>query len=292
MIKNEEFAKRIEDIDNELSKHQIPIYARPLQAIILYQKKYKISNIMLGGPLIGTIIGHEGLHISTSINNWYDKRYGDKLKVDLTRGGVAILISGDVYKLIVPLIFGKAVIAVDGKYMLPHENVENGTMLLNAINYIEGLTNEMASKLSSDEESNILQIFSSASELFNELSKYINKLDLCKSAKSDFDYAVDSLLVRNKSIGHSKWASLQATEKIFKAVLTKNGLKPPKTHNLKTLANKLYDIGYPKISDDLLSTIQCNPSIRYENKSYKLKDAVKANHYSICLSKELLKFKK
>ena len=50
---NEEFGKRIEGIDNELSKHRIPVFARPIQATILYQKKYKINNIMFGGPLIG-----------------------------------------------------------------------------------------------------------------------------------------------------------------------------------------------------------------------------------------------
>jgi HEPN domain-containing protein len=147
--------------------------------------------------------------------------------------------------------------------------------------------------LNSIEISNIFEIFQSASELFKFLSKDENKIDLCVLARKDFYDAAESLLITNKSINHSKWASLHATEKIIKAVLTKKGASYPKGkdgHNLFILLNIVYKIGFPNISENTLNTLQCSPSIRYEKTEYNLKDAIEAHHNSIILSLELLNF--
>ena len=166
---------------------------------------------------------------------------------------------------------------------------------INPIDFIEEITDELKSKLNQEEISEIFQIFHSSYELNKLLSRDENKIDLCISARKDFYDAAESLLITNKSINHSKWASLHATEKIIKAILTKNGVSYPTGkdgHNLFKLSKRLYEIGYPSIADSTLNTIQCSTSIRYKMTNHGLDDTVKAHHNSIYLSEELLKFNK
>ena len=113
---------------------------------------------------------------------------------------------------------------------------------------------------------------------------------MCESAKEDFKYAVDSLLNNQFNIGHSKWASLQATEKILKSILQRNKITFNKNHRLGELIGSLQLIGFPNVSDDLINTIQCKASVRYGDIPFKLEDAIKAHHYSIYLCKEYLAF--
>jgi HEPN domain-containing protein len=289
MITDSEFEKRILEIDRKQREAKIPIYARPLNAIHRYAVEYRVSIILGGFNLFPSDNKYDSVRLSKTISDWYDKKYGNRVKKDPSKGNVALLIAGSVYKMKIPLIFGKAVLCSDGKFELNQNAVQNGKMLLNVIAFIEDLTRNLSSELSPEEQNNILQIFGFASELFELLSKESNKDSLCESAKEDFQYAADSLLNNQLNIGQSKWASLQATEKILKSILQRNKIKFNKNHNLRILSESLQTIGFPKVSDDLINTIQCKASVRYGEIPYKLEDAIKAHHYSIYLCKEYLK---
>ena len=288
MLTDSEFENRISEIDREQIEEKIPIYARPLNAIHRYAVKYKVQ-IMLGGfQLFKSENKFDNPNLAHTISDWYDKRYGNRVKKDFSKGYIALLIAGSVYKMKIPLIFGKAVICDDGKFKLNHNAVQDGTMLLNVITFIEDLTRDLSSELSPDEENNILQVFGFASELFELLFKETNRDSLCESAKEDFKYAVDSLLHNHLNIGHSKWASLQATEKILKSILLRKKVSYKRNHNLRELIKSLQEIGFPTVNDDLINAIQCKASVRYGEIPFKLEDAVKAHHYSIYLCKEYL----
>jgi HEPN domain-containing protein len=289
MLTDSEFENRISEIDREQREEKIPIYARPLNAIHRYAVKYKVQ-IMLGGfQLFKSDNKFDNPNLAHTISDWYDKRYGNRVKKDFSKGYVALLIAGSVYKMEIPLLFGKAVICADGKFKLNHNAVQDGTMLLNVITCIEDLTRDLSSELSPAEENNILQVFSFASELFELLSKESNRDSLCESAKEDFKYAVDSLLHNHLNVGHSKWASLQAAEKILKSILQRKKVSFKRNHNLRELIKSLQEIGFPAVNDDLINAIQCKASVRYGEIPFKLEDAVKAHHYSIYLCKEYLK---
>lgn len=290
MLTDSEFENRISGIDIEQRKEKIPIYARSLNAIHKYALKYKVEIIVGGSRLFKSDDKYSSVNLAQTISDWYDKKYGNRVKKDFSRGYVALFIAGSIYKMKIPLIFGKAAICSDGKFKLNQNAVESGTMLLNVITFIEDLTRELSSELSLEEESNILQIFIFASELFDFLSKESNKDGLCESAKEDFKYAVDSLLNNQFNIGHSKWASLQATEKILKSILQRNKIAFNKNHKLGELIESLQLIGFPNVGDDLINTIQCKASVRYGDIPFKLEDAIKAHHYSIYLCKEYLAF--
>ncbi|MGD8306543.1 MAG: HEPN domain-containing protein [Ignavibacteria bacterium] len=289
MLTDLEFENRISEIDREQREEKIPIYARPLNAVHRYAIKYKVQ-IMLGGfQLFKSDDKFDSLNLTQTISDWYDKKYGNRLKKDFSKGYVALLIAGSIYKMKIPLIFGKSLICADGKFKLNQNAVQDGTMLLNVITFIEDLTRDLSSELSPEEENNILQVYGFASELFELLSKGSNRDSLCESAKEDLKYAVDSLLHNHLNVGHSKWASLQATEKILKSILQRRKISYKNTHNLRKLISSLQKIGFPEVSDDLIDAIQCKASIRYGDIPYSIEDAIKAHHYSIYLCKEYLK---
>jgi hypothetical protein len=143
MISQNEFEKRLEEIDQDLCKYNIPIYARPLQATIIYLRKYNISTVLFDSGLFNTVEGNDDIHISTSINKWFDKRYGEKLKIDFSKGKIAVLLKGDIYELKIPLIFGRYVYSEKDKYTIPHEAPKSNTMTINPIDFIGDLTNEL-----------------------------------------------------------------------------------------------------------------------------------------------------
>lgn len=290
MLADSEFEIRISAIDKEQRGENIPIYVRPLNAINRYGVKYKVSIMLVGFHFFKSDDKYDSLNIANTISEWYEKKYGDRTKKDFSKGYVAIFIAGSVYKMRIPLVFGKALIYADGKHKLNQDVVQDGTMLLNVITFIEDLTRELSFELSPEEESNILQVFSFASELFELLSQDTNKDKLCESAIEDFKYSVDSLLNNQLNIGHSKWASLQATEKILKSILKRNKITFRKNHNLRKLIESLQKIGFPNVMEDLINTIQCEASVRYGMVPFTLEDAIKANHYSIYLCKEYLRF--
>lgn len=289
MLTDLEFENRISEIDREQREEKIPIYTRPLNAVHRYAIKYKVQ-IMLGGfQLFKSDDKFDSVNLAHTISDWYDKKYGNRVKKDFSKGYVALLIAGSVYKMKIPLTFGKSLICADGKFKLNQNAVQDGTMLLNVITFIEDLTRDLSSELSPEEENNILQVFGFASELFDLLSKESNRDSLCESAKEDFKYAVDSLLHNHINVGHSKWASLQATEKILKSILQRKKVNFKKNHNIEKLIKSLQEIGFPTVSDDFINTIQCKASVRYGEIPFKLEDAIKAHHYSIYLCKEYLK---
>ena len=286
---DKEFNNRMEGIDKVLRQVNMPIFRRPFNAIHEYSVKYKTSLIIGGKSLYDSKDKYDEVNLAYAISQWYDKRYGDKVKVNYSRGKVALMLKGDVFKLVIPMVFGKAVVGFNNKNDFSNIPIEDGTMLLNVISFVEGLTDELISTISFEEGDEIIKIYGIASELFNLLEREKNQNELCELAKIDFNLAVDSLFQNETGIGHSKWSSLQAVEKITKSVLNYYTIPYTKTHDLGKLLNKLKNICFANIDESLIKTIQCSASIRYERGNYNISDAVKAHHYSLYLSKELLK---
>ena len=110
------------------------------------------------------------------------------------------------------------------------------------------------------------------------------------SAKADFEKSIDYLKGNNKSTGLSKWSSLQATEKTLKSALAYKKLNYHRTHDLFELLEQLYSIGFPKSDDNLISQVQCLPSIRYGDNKYSLAEAINSHHISISLCNKIIRY--
>ncbi|HAB54096.1 MAG TPA: hypothetical protein DCE80_18270, partial [Ignavibacteriales bacterium] len=90
MLADSEFENRISSIDKEQREENIPIYTRPFNAIHRYAVNYKIPVILGGFQLFRSNDKYDSLNLANTISEWYDKKYGDRIKKDFSKGYVAL----------------------------------------------------------------------------------------------------------------------------------------------------------------------------------------------------------
>ena len=90
---------------------------------------------------------------------------------------------------------------------------------------------------------------------------------------------MNHILAKPPHYGLSKWSSLQASEKAFKAFLGNKGIVFPKTHNLYKLAE--LSASYVSVSPELIKKIQCQASVRYGKVEVSIYEAYSAHLASI-----------
>jgi hypothetical protein len=88
---------------------------------------------------------------------------------------------------------------------------------------------------------------------------------------------------RGNRFGESKWASLQAAEKILKATIEFEGAKFRFGHELATLCEQLDGLGITCEWASLISKIQCSAGIRYGEVTCTRNEAVEAHQASLGL---------
>jgi len=287
----QEFIERILKIDSQLIVENIPIPNRPLHAIGRYAKEYKCE-VVIGTPPNHkkSLDKYDKFNIGETINDWYENKYGERLYADLSIGCVGLLISGDVFKLKIPIYFCALLGNKNGKPIKLDRIPDHQLLSFNIFRFVESITANIIKDIPHDEKLKAYAIFNHAVELYNLFDRKYLKSDLITSAKADFEKSIDYLIGNNKSTGLSKWSSLQATEKVLKSALNYKKVKFHKTHNLFELFEQLYLIGFPKGEDKLISEVQCSPSIRYGDNKYSLTDAIKAHHISIFISNRVMRF--
>ncbi len=270
----EEFNRLMETMDEKLKKNGFLIPQRPFHAISLFAKTHKVKV-------------HSSSMIVKRINNWYDERYGDLLKVDLGLGEVALLIKNDPYKMQIPWFLGTFCLVCDKSCATyPEETkkydplIKREIPVINVLGLIEGLTYSVAATLSDSDLKSILEYFIFASKTMSSF-RVIKDLTYKAEAETNLRMAVANLLNQvSPQYGQSKWDSLQFTEKIMKGFIIDWGKKePPHTHELLVLNTILDQNTLPKIPEYLLNNIQCKPAVRYERSLVNLDECINA-HYS------------
>jgi hypothetical protein len=244
---NGTFLAYMQALDERLRQQKTPIPARPLNAMSIIAQDLGVA-IMMGGPVDTTL--------SDQIHIWFEQRYGDRLKIDLSPGKAVILIRGDPYLMRLPLIIGQW----DG--------------ILDVTTLVEGMTQPLFAELPENEMAELVNHFPWLMERFNTMD------DLPANMRAELDAAVLHLISQQPNYGLSKWSSLQFAEKMLKHFIKVRKGTPPKSHNLSKLLNSAENLGLPMGWRPILPLIQCEASIRYED-SVSLTDAVLAHHASI-----------
>lgn len=111
----------------------------------------------------------------------------------------------------------------------------------------------------------------------------INDFTLVADAFADLNAAVFHLTIRNRHHGLSKWASLQAVEKMLKAYLKRKVGDFKSGHVLEPLAQSAEKAGLIALDRRLLSATQCSANVRYGDDLVTLRCAVDAHHASLGL---------
>jgi len=221
---------------------------------------------------------HPFAPLSAAINEWYEHVYGDRLKVDMTPGRTIVILDGDPSVLIVPRLYGRVHFELSRTFR-PRPTTARGPAICNIVQLVKGLTPAKAALLSDGSLQWLRDAFRRALPALYTLEN--TEHELTRAARGDVATAVSCLMAPVNGFGPSKWASLQAAEKILKATLALNGASFSKTHNLADLGSAVRDAGIPFDQPALLDAIQCSAGIRYGEEACDLSQALAAHHASL-----------
>jgi HEPN domain-containing protein len=277
--------REIRAIDEKLKKEDVPIHARPIRALSEYSIKFKIS-LPITEPRLG--MKHDsddGWPISSFIFKWFDRQYGERLKVHPGPGKSAFILRNDAWVITYPKLWGSFIFAASKEIYQKDLGKINGRPVLNIIEYIDNFPSGLRESLEHSECEHVLKSFSLGIDSLSFLD-YKSDFSLLKSATSDIEAAVSHLFSTNREYGLSKWASLQATEKFLKALIEVKGEKYERVHKLCKLKEQLSTLGVNINIDKEITEIQCEPSIRY-GEDISLASAVSAHQASLLVISKL-----
>src|SRR5690554_2178496 len=102
----EEFDNFMKKIDKKLKQEGIPIVARQIRGAGKVAKALD-TNIYIAPLPPAKPNDFSNYSLSAHVADWFDKRYGDRLKMNITFGNTIVLINHDFYKVHLPCIYGK-----------------------------------------------------------------------------------------------------------------------------------------------------------------------------------------
>lgn len=258
-------------IDQEMRAENVTIPARPLMAMSKLSQRYHLEIDMRS-------------ELAERMNKWFENLYGERPQMGLSLGTMAILIAGDIYKITIPLFFGTHGFVFDvgpaeRKMILSGREV----IVRNIKKYIQGLTEARINTMTSNECNEVVTKFGKAAVAWSSLGS-VAYADFVGEARADLDTSVEHLLSRSPQFGLSRWASLQAVEKLLKAYIQEKGGRFQWTHKLDDLADEAERLGLGRIDRAGLANIQCSPGVRYGCQQSTAQQAVAAHAAAIEIS--------
>ncbi len=269
----EEFNKFMIEIDKELKG--IPIAQRQIKGFGEVAERLD-ATLYLVPNSFARDNDFSNLSLSAHVLNWFDKQYGDRLIVDFANMQTICRVSGDLYKVNIPLVLGKPKLVFTAKVEEIKPNINLGspnTASLNIGSLIENITNEKLSSITRDEISYLgSRVYDGC--LLGNIFFFVHNKDLFTDALADFRMSVDMLFLDKPLYGQSRWHCLQFVEKVIKAFFETNKTKYPRTHDLHKLSELIEDM---RIDAQLLDRIQCSASVRYDSSNSSEDECVKSH---------------
>jgi hypothetical protein len=283
------FLAMMEQVDKKLQAEGVPIYARPLHAMSEVGRLTKMD-FLICSPHAKAIKGRfDYLTLGAHINEWYETRYGDRLKLHLGPGSVALLIRGEPWRMFLPRIYGTVhftCVSDLEKYRNVPRVSRGKPIVANILNNIEKFSAGLAAMLSLTERKQILVFFLASMETHGRLEKVLDK-PYVKEAKADLESSVSRIFSCPPQYGLSKWASLQFIEKLLKSFLELKNTPIPKHHDLTKIAQEAEKVGLRPVSRQLLASVQCSAGVRYGEVTVTLTEAMAAHHAALYLCRHL-----
>jgi hypothetical protein len=284
-LSDAEFEAVMIEIDATIRARSDRMPGRELVGMAEFTKKFKIT-LSNTHPTTLRIIG------------WFERMYGDRIKVDWDFGRSVVLIHGEICKLRGIRSYGTRLvvcspIGVGIKLQQPTEHGPILTVTNLLEGEIDGLTVGLAKTLSTDECAEILKVYRQMFLAFTRLEAALGAhrggtdAPYVKEAMHDLLISADSLIGARPNYGQSKWESLQAVEKIVKSCITEKGGKPRFIHKLAELFAVAESAGVPKIEPALIEAVQCSADVRYQSTLVPKLEAVKAHHAALAICGDL-----
>lgn len=273
-----QFEAMMAQIDFKLTNEAVDIPSRTMLAVREVSMKYDLSMPLGGDPARLPPDLRENAVLSEAINQWYKDNYGDRLKENPCPGQMVMLLDGDLYVLRVPRIFGSVNFVLTRQW-LTNLNISRGPATCNITQLVDNMTPAKAARLSDSALNMIGTTFETAVPAAYTLESTDHNLMFI--ARGDVEVAINSLMARGDRSGESKWASLQAAEKVLKAAIDLSGTKFKFTHGLAELCQTLSDAGLTFDASAQVAAIQCKAGIRYGEEPCTRDEALAAHHGSL-----------
>lgn len=279
------FEAMMREIDARLKAEGVDIPSRPISAVREVSIRFGDIPIPLGD---GTVRGFPELEryrpLAAAIRKWYDDTYGDRIKIDMSAGKIVLLLEDDLYALRIPRFFGTVnFIAV--REWLPKAPIGRGPATSNVVQLLDDMTPGLAQRLSDEALLTIMSAFEIGLPACYTLES--TQSELMAIARNDVKIAVTNLMDQQDHFGASKWASLQAAEKVLKAAILLKGARFKFVHDLQQLCDQLTALGVVFDHALLVADIQCDPKIRYGQEHCTREQALAAHQASLVLVNRL-----
>lgn len=281
------FEEMMEKVDSFLRENEVPIHARPIKGWFEISKALKLNLILFS---LAKNKADEGVYtgddLTIRIFDWFDDRYGERLKIRWDIGRVVFMVREDLWEVRVPEIFGTVdfFISKDKKSSDQQEDLKlNRVPKCNIFDDFVNIPSALVKSLGDQELKDIAETFVVVYESMSALS-IIKDMYLVKELLCDIESSVNHLLEIPPHYGMSKWASLQVLEKAFKAYLSFKGVAFPKSHKLNDLSKIAASNGLFAIEKALLAQVQCAAGARYGDEVVSKQDAHNAHMLSVILS--------
>lgn len=281
-----DFEAMMREIDSAFARDGLAIQNRSIHAVMAVGKRFKVSMPLVALPPGAPHELQQFAQLSRNIHDWYTAAYGDRTKTDFSPGKTVLIIEGDLYRLSLPRIYGSVRFIAVRKFS-ERKTFTRGPAICNVLQLVESLTPAKAASLSDELIKEIFEKFVLASEA-HYLLEAIRHHKLIQIARGDIQTAVTSLMDGARS-GESKWASLQAAEKILKATIELRGKNYKFGHELSAHCLQLTSLGIIVDWDPLIRSIQCSAGIRYGDETCTRDEAVSAHQASLSLVVALAK---
>lgn len=276
----DDFRKLVEKIEAELQTEEVPIAFREVEALRGISGELHAELVDPKGQKSPTPGSYKGGDLVLRVVAWYEQLYGDKLLHDFRPGITVLLLRGDVWTLNFPRFYGRGEVFCSRTESTYRPPGGRGPFRYNILDCIEDLAPALRNALSTEELGYVEQVFEIGHKAFAEIESTQN-FPLVTDAAADLYAAVFHLTARNRHYGLSKWASLQAAEKMLKAYLKENLGRYERGHILEPLVREAESAGLGQLDRRLLVAIQCSPDVRYGDEPVSLKNAVDAHHASL-----------
>ena len=185
---DEDFHNVMEEIDKDMRDNGIPVTARQLKGWLKFSSRFGLG-LMMSDPL------------SKKVMDWFETRYGERLKVDHAFGDLPVIIRNDIFRLRVPMFYGKIEFICDPRFWMP----EPGSQIavkptdplprVNVLNCIEGLTKSYALTLDLQEQEQIVLVLTRNIGYLMAINK-VSTEPLIEQAKGDLKAAITHLFER------------------------------------------------------------------------------------------------
>ena len=272
----------IEDIDREMVTERIKISARPFVEGLKITGRYDVvldACPPRRAPKAGCF---DPLEISIRIHNWIEERYGKRVNIPFHIGRVALPLRGALYKISCPITYGHVrFICEPRSFGQSREAIGLHTPpTVNMVDLVEDLTVALAHSLTAEEVIRIGVAFVTGMAAYSVL-RVISEVEYVREAAGDFDAAVFHLMEHQPQPGLSKWASLQAVEKLIKAYISQKDGQVKYNHKLRDHCNDATKLGLPAVPHGHIEAVQCSAGVRYGEVAVSTDEAVKAHLASL-----------